>query len=153
MSLAGVVVNAWAGGVSRASADANKIFAGPATGAADTPAFRALVTADIPTTDLITAQVDLTAAQIKAWNTTPISIIPAPGAGKGIRLISCILSYKYIAPIYTAPAGYLWLRTDIADANTTQWQFLYTNFLTTLERLDVVDGEYIKCAVSYCHWA
>jgi hypothetical protein len=44
---------------------------------------------------LISATVTLTSAQIKAIHGTPIQIIAAPGAGKGLVLVSAVAKFNY----------------------------------------------------------
>jgi hypothetical protein len=99
---------------------ANKVFAGPTTGAADTPAFRALVAADLPTPATIAAEFNITEAQIKAWNATPIQLIAAPGANKIIRVIDATWLLKYTAPVYATMNGNVELTTWTAAATLGQ---------------------------------
>lgn len=44
---------------------------------------------------ILNTKVSLTAAQIKTISTIPISVIPAPGAGKVIEIISAFLKFNY----------------------------------------------------------
>jgi hypothetical protein len=48
--------------------------------------------------------VNLTDAQIKALPTTPIQILPAPGAGKMQIVFQAIISWNFLAGAYTASA-------------------------------------------------
>jgi len=50
---------------------------------------------------LQTTQVTLTSEQVNALFTTPIAIIPAPGAGKVIEVTSLFLQYNYGSVAYT----------------------------------------------------
>ena len=120
---AGDLTGAWA------DQDANKVLAGPTSGAADAPAFRALVAADIPPLIVLSRDVDITAAQIKAWNVTPIEVIPAPGANKAIDLINAVLHYKYGTVVYATCAGSVFLITNTAQATSIQWSAAITVFL------------------------
>jgi hypothetical protein len=48
------------------------------------------------------ATVTLTSAQLKALNTTPVQIIPAPGAGKVIALLGGFAQYNFGTVAYTS---------------------------------------------------
>lgn len=52
-------------------------------------------------------QLTLTAAQLKALKATPISIIPAPGSGKFIQVLSCSVRYVFLTTAFTLNAGTL----------------------------------------------
>lgn len=49
---------------------------------------RGTLTASISTTQLLSAEVTLSSAQILSLNSSPVQIIPTPGAGKAIEIIS-----------------------------------------------------------------
>lgn len=51
------------------------------------------------------AQVNLTAAQVKALNTTPISLVAAPGSGLGIIVDFVYASLVYVSATYSCNAG------------------------------------------------
>jgi hypothetical protein len=63
---------------------------------------------------LSVAQLTLSSADILALNTTPLEIIPAPGVGSSIVVISAVLNYTYVTSAYTANA--LQVYTDTATA-------------------------------------
>jgi hypothetical protein len=62
--------------ITLANENVNTVWAGPSSGAATLPTFRALTAQDFPFT--LTA---LTSPQILALFTTPITLVPAPGVG------------------------------------------------------------------------
>lgn len=43
----------------------------------------------------------ITAAQIKALNSTPITLVSAPGTGKFIELVSCVSEFQFVSTQYT----------------------------------------------------
>jgi len=47
------------------------------------------------------ALVSLTSAQLLALNTTPITLVPAPGAGVAIAIFAIYMEYKYNSVVYT----------------------------------------------------
>ena len=47
----------------------------------------------------------LTSAQLLALNTTPITLIPAAGAGNMISIVNATLEYNFVATPYTVPGG------------------------------------------------
>ena len=55
---------------------------------------------------ILNTKVSLTAAQIKTISTIPISVIPAPGAGKVIEIISAFLKFNYGTVTFDASFGY-----------------------------------------------
>ena len=46
-------------------------------------------------------EINLTAANIVAMNTTPVEVVPAPGAGYVLEFISAALIYDYDTATYT----------------------------------------------------
>lgn len=55
---------------------------------------------------ILNTKVSLTAAQIKTISTIPISVIPEPGAGKVIEIISAFLKFNYGTVTFDASFGY-----------------------------------------------
>ncbi len=52
-----------------------------------------------------TATVTVTAAQVKALNTTPITLVAAPGAGKALALLDAVLFLDYATTAYDGVAS------------------------------------------------
>ena len=59
-------------------------------------------------TDTVTATVSLTSANLLAMNATPVTVIASPGAGKAIRLKSCVAIFDSTATAY-ANGGVIYL--------------------------------------------
>lgn len=55
----------------------------------------------VPTPKTVT----LTAAQVNALNTTPVDLIPAPGAGKAIVITSVVAEYDYVTTAFGGVAS------------------------------------------------
>ena len=49
----------------------------------------------------LTAEVTITPANIVAMYTTPVEVLPAPGAGKVIEVLSAVLVYDFLTAAYT----------------------------------------------------
>ena len=58
----------------------------------------------MPGYEVRTASVALTIAQVKALRATPATLVPAPGAGLAIQLLSGVVIYDYAA-VYTESAA------------------------------------------------
>jgi len=56
------------------------------------------------------ATLSLSAAQVFSLNTVPLTVIPAPGAGKVIIPLHFMLILDYTAPVFSGGAGDLWFR-------------------------------------------
>jgi hypothetical protein len=79
---------------------------------------------------LQTATVTLTAAQVNALFTTPISIIAAPGAGKLTQVTSCALQYNYDTTAFTiGSATNLALKYTDASGTSATTTAAVTGFL------------------------
>ena len=59
-------------------------------------------TQDIADLTLKHVKVSLTSAEILALNTTPKSIVAAPGAGKVIRVLSAVMRLNFVTQAYTS---------------------------------------------------
>lgn len=55
---------------------------------------------------VLSSVINLTSAQVKSMVATPVTLVPAPGAGYTIVPLSVTVDYKYITTAYTIPAGY-----------------------------------------------
>lgn len=77
-----------------------KNLAAPTSGGALRKGSRDVSLAEVETYITQKATVTLTIAQIKALFTTAIEIVAAPGAGKYIQFLGCIIEYDYAA-VYT----------------------------------------------------
>lgn len=65
------------------------------------------------------AQVTLSSAQILALNTTPISLVAAPGSGKVILPVSLYATLTYVSATYSAnAAGFTVRYTNASGAST-----------------------------------
>ena len=53
---------------------------------------------------MLTATVDVTAAELKNLLAAPKQIVPAPGAGKAIALITGFINYLHVTTPYTVPS-------------------------------------------------
>lgn len=88
--------------------NANFVFAGPTSGGAGQPAFRALVLADLPGAGLQylqTSSTTLSAANLLALLGTPISLVPAPGVGFTLHVLSIVIVFFGGAAAYTDAGG------------------------------------------------
>lgn len=84
---------------------ANQVWAGPTSGGASSPTFRALVAADFPGTLLQTATVSLSSANILALLATPITLVAAPGVGFTIVPVSILIKFFGGGVAYTDAGG------------------------------------------------
>jgi hypothetical protein len=82
---------------------ANAVWAGPVSGGAAAPTFRALVAADLPSLGVQVASVVLTSADILA--ATTVQVVPAPAAGQIIVPVSIEAHYTFGSSSYTLTAG------------------------------------------------
>jgi hypothetical protein len=80
--------------------NANTVFAGPSSGAAAQPTFRALVAQDLPN-----VTVTLTSANILALMTTPITLVAAPGVGFTIIPTMIVIKFYGGTVAYTDAGG------------------------------------------------
>ena len=74
--------------------------------------------------------VTLTAAQLKALQTTAITLVPAPGTNAAVIPLGMTLQYKYITPAYTIASG--------DNAFQIEYHTQTTNLMSTLAT-NVVD--------------
>jgi hypothetical protein len=79
---------------------ANTVWAGPSSGAASTPTFRSLVAQDLPNTTT-----PLTSANLLALQTTPITLVPAPGVGFAIVPTMIVIKFFGGTIAYTDAGG------------------------------------------------
>ena len=54
---------------------------------------------------LQTATLTLTSAQVQSLRASPVTLIPAPGAGNCLNIVSVVLQYKAAATPYAVPSG------------------------------------------------
>lgn len=85
--------------------NANLVFAGPTSGGAGQPGFRALVAADLPGALLQTTTTLLSSAQLLLLLGTPISLVPAPGAGFTIVPLMIVIEFFGGSIAYTDAGG------------------------------------------------
>lgn len=86
--------------ITLANQAANLVFAGPSSGAAAAPSFRALVAQDLPFTTIL-----LSSAQILALQTTPVTLVPAPGVGFTIVPTMIVIKFYGGSIAYTDAGG------------------------------------------------
>jgi hypothetical protein len=79
---------------------ANTVFAGPSSGASSVPTFRGLVAQDLPF-----VSISLSSAQILALQTTPVTLVAAPGVGFSIVPILIVIKFFGGAAAYTDAGG------------------------------------------------
>lgn len=81
--------------LTKANQTANQVFAGATSGGAAPPTFRALVAADLPSPLSLIASTTtaLTSVNILALDGTPITLVPAPGAGFTVFPLQIIVTY------------------------------------------------------------
>lgn len=82
-----------------------------------------LETADIP---IYTKKVSLTSAQILDLFSTPVTLVNAPGVGKGILMIISVAKWNFVTSAYTTAGNALRIR---CATNTTS-QTSSTSLLT-----------------------
>ncbi len=113
---------------------ANAVLAGPSSGSAAAPTFRALTVADMPGAVLQTASVSLTSSQILNIYTTPVQIVPAPGAGKCIVVVSGAVNYTFGTHEYDYYSNLVYITSgaDYAQAAIGQLSNLYTGGFGTI---------------------
>lgn len=104
---------------------------------------------------VLSAEVELTPAEVLDLNTTPIEIVPAPGAWKAIVVIQALASVDFDSAAYETNTT-LQLLTD----NATNAQFVNTNLLAatddsiwlfesvTSNTLQVVEDEPLEVTVA-----
>lgn len=80
--------------------NANVVFAGPSAGAAAAPSFRALVAQDLPFTTIL-----LSSAQLLALQTTPVTLVSAPGVGFTIVPTMIVIKFYGGSIAYTDAGG------------------------------------------------
>jgi len=86
--------------VSLVSQNANLVWAGPSSGAAANPTFRSLVAQDLPFTTTT-----LSSAQILALQTTPVTLVAAPGVGFTIVPTRIVIKFFGGGIAYTDAGG------------------------------------------------
>lgn len=69
--------------------------------------------------DMVVVRVSLTNAQIQSMNTTPITIVAAPGAGKYIVIIGCAVIKETTAGAYSATPNWSLRWSGVATELTT----------------------------------
>lgn len=74
-------------------------------GATNTQTLISTSSSSLPTWTDLTTKLTLTANQIKALRATPITIVSAPGSGKVINVISCMVKLNYGGTAFTAAAS------------------------------------------------
>jgi hypothetical protein len=94
---------------------ANTVFAGATSGGAAPPTFRALVPADMPT-GLQFTSTTLSSAQILALLGTPITLVPAPGAGFVIVPVMITIEFFGGTVAYTDAGGAVSIGAGSASA-------------------------------------
>jgi hypothetical protein len=62
----------------------------------------------------------ITSAQVKAIRATPITVVPAPGAGKAIEFVSALLQLKFGANAFTGPQNLAVRYKDGSSAQVSQ---------------------------------
>lgn len=99
-------------------AQANLSIAGSAiTSAATLATQAALIWADpLATSVLVTKKTTVTAAQIRALNTTPITLVAAPGAGYAIQPLGFMLKYTYATAVFATNTNAFIYYTGIAGS-------------------------------------
>lgn len=85
--------------------NANLFLAGPTNGGAAAPSFRAIVAADLPGVLLQQTSTALSSANILALLGTPITLVPAPGAGFRIVPLSLTIIFFGGSAAYTDAGG------------------------------------------------
>lgn len=79
----------------------------------------AATTAYVDNAGITTTRLTLSSAQIKALNSTPLQIVPAPGAGKYIQFISGALDYTYGTATYVSNAIIIYETSSFTLASRT----------------------------------
>lgn len=86
--------------VSLVNQNANLVWAGPSSGAAAPPVFRSLVAQDLPN-----VTVTLSSAQLLALQTTPVTLVAAPGVGFSIIPTLIVIKFFGGGVAYTDAGG------------------------------------------------
>lgn len=73
---------------------------------------KAATTAYVDNAGIQTAQVSLSSSQILNLNTTPVTLVAAPGSGKLIQVISAIWDYTFVSTAYSNTAVSIYCNTN-----------------------------------------
>lgn len=90
-------------------------------------------TLSINTKTLLTRVTTLTSAQIKNLSTTPIELVPAPGAGKYIMPISFVIKLNYGSNPFTIAGANPYIDFDNGDLEYLSWASFNWTFLTSTD--------------------
>lgn len=71
--------------------------------------------------EILLAETEISSAEILAMNSTPVQIIPAPGAGKAISILSVIINYQYGTSDYATNTTLTGFFDTIGDATTNPY--------------------------------
>ena len=96
-----------------------------------------VITPEVPTTSLVNRiKITLTSAQILALNTTPVTLVAAPGNGKFINVLSAVAKLNYNTTAYSNVA------VNLGLVGTTQNLRTCTSFLdeTATVRRNMTDA-------------
>lgn len=90
------------------------------------------------------AIVVISSAQILALSATPVTLVPSPGAGKALALISITLQFKPATTPYTVPSGHQFNVIPTPSGIPNVFQGFASAFLPATGFIDQADNEYIN---------
>lgn len=97
-------------------------------------------------------EVDITSSQIKSMGSSPVELLPAPGANSYYDIDKIILEFTYAAPAYTSTDASFFIGT--VDGNYVGAWFPKTLITRTANRYTVMNGlSPVNVVGSFCEYS